>query len=38
MIPDHDIWIAALAKQHGLDVATRDAHFQNVDGLTVLRW
>ncbi len=26
-IPDNDIWIAALAVQHNLTLATRDAHF-----------
>jgi len=37
-IPENDIWIAALALQHGLILATRDAHFGEVDGLTVVRW
>jgi len=37
-IPDNDIWIAALAKQHNLVLATRDAHFAQVDGLTLERW
>jgi tRNA(fMet)-specific endonuclease VapC len=26
-IPENDIWIAAIAKQHNLTLATRDAHF-----------
>lgn len=34
-IPENDVWIAALALQHGLTLATRDAHFQRVTGLTV---
>ncbi|MDB5298079.1 MAG: PilT protein domain protein [Phycisphaerales bacterium] len=31
-IPDNDVWIAAAAVQHGLTLATRDAHFDAVDG------
>ena|SRR5258708_5985885 len=34
-IPENDIWIAAIAKQHGLTVLTRDGHFQEVDNLSV---
>ena len=37
-IPDNDIWIAALARQHGATVASRDQHFNAVDGLLVERW
>jgi tRNA(fMet)-specific endonuclease VapC len=37
-IPENDLWIAALARQHGLTLATRDAHFDVVPGLTVARW
>jgi tRNA(fMet)-specific endonuclease VapC len=37
-IPDNDIWIAALARQHGATVATRDQHFNAIDGLFVERW
>ena len=37
-IPDNDIWIAALALQHALPLLTRDTHFREVDGLTVLAW
>lgn len=37
-IPENDIWIAALAKQYGLTVATRDTHFQEIDGLPVVFW
>lgn len=32
-IPQNDMWIAALAMQHGLTLMTRDAHFSQVDGL-----
>ncbi|HEX8455057.1 MAG TPA: PIN domain-containing protein [Longimicrobium sp.] len=37
-IPDNDIWIAALAQQHELAVATKDAHFREVDALPLLSW
>ena len=37
-IPQNDVWIAALALQADLPVATADAHFQNVTGLAVLLW
>ncbi|PKL15278.1 MAG: VapC toxin family PIN domain ribonuclease [Spirochaetae bacterium HGW-Spirochaetae-5] len=32
-IPENDIWIAALAKQHSLKVLTRDKHFKSVDNI-----
>ena len=32
-IPTNDIWIAAVAFQHGLKLFTRDRHFQQVPGL-----
>ncbi len=37
-IPQNDIWIAAIALQSGLPVATGDAHFEHVIGLQILRW
>ncbi|HET6400087.1 MAG TPA: type II toxin-antitoxin system VapC family toxin [Candidatus Kapabacteria bacterium] len=37
-IPDNDIWIAACAKQHGLQLVTRDGHFQHVSGLETMDW
>lgn len=37
-IPDNDIWIAALAQQHALTVATRDGHFREIATLSVLAW
>lgn len=37
-IPLNDLWIAALARQHGLPVATQDAHFVNVKGLKRVTW
>lgn len=38
LIPDNDIWIAASAVQRDLALATRDAHFDVVPGLSVHRW
>lgn len=37
-IPDNDIWIAAIAMQHGLILVTRDAHFDEVESLQTERW
>lgn len=37
-IPENDIWIGALGVQHGLTIATRDAHFQELDGIALLAW
>jgi tRNA(fMet)-specific endonuclease VapC len=37
-IPENDIWIAAIARQHDLAVLTRDKHFQEVDDLGVIGW
>lgn len=37
-IPENDIWIAAIAKEHGLTIVTRDPHFAEVDGLKVENW
>lgn len=37
-IPENDIWIAAVALQHDLTSATRDAHFGVVDGLKLEIW
>jgi tRNA(fMet)-specific endonuclease VapC len=37
-IPDNDTWIAAVALQHGLVLASRDSHFEQVEGLRLDRW
>lgn len=37
-IPENDLWIAAVALELDLPLATRDSHFDRVDGLTVIRW
>lgn len=34
----HDIWIGALAIQHGLPVVTRDAHFDRITSLRRIGW
>lgn len=35
-IPANDIWIAAIAFQHGLKLYSTDAHFQKVNGLALV--
>ena len=37
-IPENDLWIAALALQHALILATRGAHFQGIEGLQTVTW
>lgn len=37
-IPENDIWIAAVAKQYGYTLVTRDKHFNEVNGLRVVNW
>ena len=37
-IPENDVWIAALARQYNLVIATRDQHFAEVDGLSLDPW
>lgn len=37
-IPENDLWIAAIAQEHGLTLATRDEHFEAMTGLTLQRW
>ncbi len=37
-IPENDIWIAALAREHELTLVTRDAHFALVAGLPAVSW
>ena len=38
LIPDNDIWIAAIAMQRGLILVTRDSHFNEVESLQTERW
>lgn len=37
-IPENDLWIAALAIELGLPLASRDAHFMAVDRLRIVAW
>lgn len=37
-IPENDIWIAAVAKQHDLTIVSRDAHFKEVESIGVEQW
>lgn len=34
-IPENDIWIAAIARQHGLKLITKDKHFSYIDNLDI---
>ncbi len=36
-IPENDIWIAAIASQYSLPLATRDNHFSEIDKLELER-
>jgi tRNA(fMet)-specific endonuclease VapC len=37
-IPENDVWVAALARQHRLPVVSRDGHFDAVRGLSRRKW
>ena len=37
-IPDNDIWIAAMTKQHNLTLTTTDKHFKQVKGIEIEEW
>ena len=37
-IPANDLWIAAQAIEHRLPLVSRDAHFVDVKGLTLVNW
>ncbi len=37
-LPENDIWVSAVALHHGLMLVTRDAHFQEVAGLSAVAW
>ncbi len=38
MIPQNDLWIAALARQHDLTLVSGDRHFAKVDSLRLEQW
>lgn len=37
-IPENDIWIAAIALQYNLILATRDQHFRHIQDLITVDW
>ncbi len=37
-IPENDIWIAALARQHSLDIVSQDSHFDHVPSVRRIGW
>lgn len=37
-IPHNDIWLAALARQHSLEVLSMDSHFDHVEQLQRIGW
>jgi tRNA(fMet)-specific endonuclease VapC len=37
-IPSNDVWIAAIAVQHGLPIVSQDEHFDLVSGIRRLSW
>lgn len=37
-IPENDIWIAAIAIQNDLTLTTRDKHFNEIEGLSLIAW
>ena len=38
LIPENDIWIAAIAQQHAITLVTNDAHFGAIENLKVEKW
>jgi Predicted nucleic acid-binding protein, contains PIN domain len=37
-IPENDLWIAAIAREHQLPLVTRDQHFSRITELKTLAW
>lgn len=37
-IPENDIWIAAIAQQHGFALITRDEHFYTIPDIVIEQW
>jgi len=37
-IPENDVWLAALARQHNLPMVSHDRHFDHVRGLRRVDW
>jgi tRNA(fMet)-specific endonuclease VapC len=38
LIPENNIWIAALAYQHDLPLITRDIHFSSIEHIEIESW
>ena len=38
LLPENDIWIAAVAEQYGLVLASLDSHFREIDDLPLAIW
>jgi tRNA(fMet)-specific endonuclease VapC len=37
-IPENDLWIAAIARQHSLTLITSDGHFAQIEELAIEKW
>ena len=37
-IPENDLWIAALARQHSLEIVSQDPHFDHAEGICRISW
>lgn len=37
-IPENDLWIAAITRQHNLILVTRDTHFDAIDSIQKESW
>jgi predicted nucleic acid-binding protein len=37
-IPENDLWISALARQHALEIVSQDTHFDHVPGIRRVGW
>ena len=38
MVPENDIWIAAVARQYELTIVTKDEHFGFINDLKITDW
>lgn len=38
LIPENDVWVAAIALHYGLILVTRDEHFANITNLKTVHW
>jgi tRNA(fMet)-specific endonuclease VapC len=37
-IPENDVWIVALVRQHKQPIVSRDEHFDGIDGVARREW